>query len=78
MTNFCADVRADTLFALRGFKRTPGLTIISALTLAVGIGVTASIFSVVNAVLLRPLPYAEPERLANLRVLLARRSAGLR
>jgi putative ABC transport system permease protein len=62
MGTFYAEFRADVRYALRGFKRTPGLTVITVLTLAVGLGATAAIFSVVNAVLLKPLPFAEPER----------------
>jgi predicted permease len=57
-----AELVADVRYALRGFKRTPALTLITVLTLAVGLGATAAIFSVVNAVLLKPLPFPEPER----------------
>jgi putative ABC transport system permease protein len=50
----------------RGFRSTPGFLLIVIFTLAVGIGANAAIFTVVNAVLIRPLPYPEPERLVDL------------
>jgi len=48
---------------LRGFRRTPWFAATATLTIALGIGATVSIFSVVNRVLLAPLPYSDPERL---------------
>jgi len=57
------DLRRDLYHATRSLRRTPGLTIAVALTLALGIGASTTMFSVVYGVLLRPLPYPEPDRL---------------
>ena len=54
---------ADVRDAVRGFRRTPASTSVVVLTLALGIGVTTAIFSVVYGVLLKPLPFNEPDRL---------------
>lgn len=56
-------LKQDLRFAVRSFWRTPGFTLITILVLAIGIGANTAIFSAVNTMLLRPLPFPEPDRL---------------
>ena len=60
------DLVQDARYAARAFVRTPGFTLAAVLTLALGIGATTAIFSIVDGVLLRSLPYRDPGRVVNL------------
>jgi hypothetical protein len=63
LESFFGNVVSDTRHALRGLIQKPGYSVAVVLTLALGIGANAVVFALVNAVVLRPLPYPDPDRI---------------
>ena len=61
-----ADLVRDFRYAARSLARTPGFTVVAVAVLALGIGATSAIFSLVSAVWLKPLPFADAERIVSL------------
>jgi putative ABC transport system permease protein len=63
LTRFIEEFRDDVTLAIRQLAKAPGFTIVATMTLALGIGVNSAMFALVDATLLRPLPFHEPDRL---------------
>jgi len=66
VTVWIEELRHDLKFAFRQLRNSPAFTLVATLTLALGIGANSAIFALVDATLLRPLPYGEPDRLVSI------------
>jgi len=65
-SSVCGSIVEDVNYALRRFRKEPGYAAVAIMTIAIGIGANTAIFSVLDAVILRPLPFPEPERLVQI------------
>ena len=61
-------LKQDLIYAIRTWLKSPVVTVIAMLAMALGIGANTAVFSIVNAILLRPLPYPAAERLVRVRL----------
>ena len=68
-------LKLDLLYAFRSLLKSPGYALVTILTLALGIGANSAMFAVADATLLRPLPFARPDRLVSVSELRANRSS---
>jgi putative ABC transport system permease protein len=66
LTQWLDEFRSDLRFAIRQLRGSPAFTLVATLTLALGIGANSAIFALVDATLLRPLPYGDPDRLVSI------------
>jgi len=65
MTRWIESIVQDLRYAIRGLRKSPGFTLVVVLTLAIGIGATTAVFSVINGLIFRPLPYPDQDRLVS-------------
>jgi MacB-like periplasmic core domain len=63
---FLESLLQDIRYSVRGLRKAPGFTLVAIVTLALGIGATTAIFSVINTILLRPLPYKDSQRIVHI------------
>ena len=66
LTQWLDEIRDDLKFSFRQLRRSPAFTVVATVTLALGIGVNSAIFALVDATVLRPLPYGDPDRLVSI------------